>query len=59
MTQINAQRMTVEVEGDFVVFLIGMRINKPLKVHKWVAHVPGKAAHAEGAQESPESGLLG
>ena len=26
------QRMTAEVDGDFVVFLIGMRINKPWKV---------------------------
>jgi len=23
------QRMTAEIDGDFVVFLIGMRINKP------------------------------
>lgn len=28
-------RMTADVEGDFVVFLIGMRINKPWLVHKW------------------------
>ena len=29
-------RMTAKMEGDFVVFLIGMRINKPLAVHKYV-----------------------
>ena len=29
------QRMTVKIEGDFVVFLIGMRINKLWKIHKW------------------------
>lgn len=29
------QRMTVKLEGDFVVFIIGMRINKFWKVHKW------------------------
>lgn len=28
-------RFTADIDGDFVVFLIGMRINKPLKVHKW------------------------
>ncbi|GAA0573987.1 DUF4188 domain-containing protein [Paractinoplanes ferrugineus] len=28
--------MTAEVDGDFVVFLIGMRINKWWKLHKWV-----------------------
>ena len=29
------QRMTAEVDGDFVVFLIGTRINKPLKIRSW------------------------
>jgi Domain of unknown function (DUF4188) len=32
---IHRQRLTAQIEGDFVVFLIGMRINKPLKVYKW------------------------
>jgi len=32
---INPQRLAATMEGDFVVFLIGMRINKPLMVHKW------------------------
>ena len=35
MARIFADRMTADIEGDFVVFLIGMRINKPWKVHKW------------------------
>ena len=28
-------RHTARIEGDFVVFLIGMRINRLLQVHKW------------------------
>ena len=32
---IDRRRLTADLEGDFVVFLIGMRINEPLKVHKW------------------------
>jgi hypothetical protein len=28
-------RMTANLDGDFVVLLIGMRVNKPWKVHKW------------------------
>jgi GH15 family glucan-1,4-alpha-glucosidase len=32
---IHQKRLTAQIEGDFVVFLIGMRINQPLKVHKW------------------------
>ena len=32
---IHRSRLTATLDGDFVVFLIGMRINAPLKVHKW------------------------
>lgn len=35
MTKILSDRMTVDIEGDFVVFLIGMRMNKLWKVWKW------------------------
>ncbi len=31
---INKERLTATLDGDFVVFLIGMRINKPLLIHK-------------------------
>ena len=34
MAKIIPKRVTAELEGDFVVFLIGIRINKPWKVHK-------------------------
>ena len=46
MAKVNNQRMTVEIEGDFVVFLIGMRINKPWKIHKWLPVFAGDAADA-------------
>jgi hypothetical protein len=36
MAEIVSARMTAEIEGDFVVFIIGMRINKRWKLHKWV-----------------------
>lgn len=35
MVDIVKQRMTVEVEEEFVVFLIGMRVNKWWMIHKW------------------------
>ena len=35
MAQVFPGRWTAELEGDFVVFLIGMRVNRPWKVHKW------------------------
>ena len=36
MATVVPQRMAAQIEGDFVVFLIGMRINKPWKLHKWL-----------------------
>ncbi len=37
MESIIPQRVTADVNADeFVVFLIGMRVNKPWKVHKWL-----------------------
>ncbi len=36
MAQVIAQRMTADVEGEVVVFLIGMRINRFWKIHKWL-----------------------
>ena len=36
MAKVLAKRMTAEVEGEFVVFLIGMRINAFWKIHKWL-----------------------
>ena len=35
MARIINARMTAEIEGDFVVFLIGFRVNKFWKVWKW------------------------
>ena len=35
MAKIISSRMSAEMDGEFVVFLIGMRINKPWKLHKW------------------------
>jgi hypothetical protein len=43
MADVIPQRMSAQVEGDFVVFLIGMRINKPWKLHKWLPVVPRDA----------------
>ena len=33
---IQRERLTATLEGNFVVFLIGMRINKPLLIHRWL-----------------------
>jgi hypothetical protein len=36
ISQIIPARMTARLEGDFVVFLIGMRVNRWWKFGKWV-----------------------
>jgi hypothetical protein len=33
---IRRERLTATLDGNFVVFLIGMRINRPWQVHKWL-----------------------
>jgi hypothetical protein len=53
------QRMTAELEGDFVVFLIGMRINKPWKIHKWLPVALAMPRMLKELARRPEAGLLG
>jgi len=60
MSEVIPQRMAAQIEGDFVVFLIGMRINKPWLVHKWwpvFSAMPKMLKELEAA--GPETGFLG
>ena len=59
MAQVIPQRMTVEIEGDFVVFLIGMRINRLWKPHKWLPVFLAMPRMLKELQAHPESGFLG
>ena len=36
MAAVIDRRMSAEMDGEFVVFLIGMRINRIWKIHKWL-----------------------
>ena len=54
-----ARRVTAKIEGDFVVFLIGMRINKPWKVHKWLPVFLAMPRMIRELEQRPESGFLG
>jgi len=60
MPSVIPARMTARIEGDFVVFLIGMRINKPWKIHRWY---PVASAMPRMLKEvsalGPEHGFLG
>jgi hypothetical protein len=52
------QRMTAEIDGDFVVFLIGMRINRWWKVHKWLPVVRAMPRMLAELRKDPASGFL-
>jgi len=61
MAKVNEQRMAAKIEGDFVVFLIGIRINKPWKLHKWLPVFLGmpKMLKELDTLPSDETGFLG
>lgn len=61
MSKVIADRMTASIEGDFVVFLIGMRINKPWKLHKWVPAITAMPKMLKELSRQPveETGFLG
>ena len=59
MTHINARRLTVDIDGDFVVFLIGFRINKFWKIHKWLPVFLAMPRMLKELEKHPESGFLG
>jgi hypothetical protein len=46
------------MEGDFAVFLIGMRINKPLLIHKWLPVMAAMPRMLKELYTQPELGLL-
>src|SRR3954469_21864429 len=47
------------IEGHFVVFLIGMRINKPLKVRDWLFVFRAMPRMIKELEAHPDSGFLG
>src|SRR5690349_10219593 len=59
MAQVIPSRVTAEIEGDFVVFLIGMRVNKPWKVHKWLPVFLAMPPILRELKDHPDSGFLG
>jgi hypothetical protein len=53
------RRMTGHIEGDFVVFLIGMRINQPWRVGKWLPVFSAMPKMIAELRANPASGFLG
>ena len=55
---IRPERLTATLDGEFVVFLIGMRINKPLMVHKWWPVATAMPRMLDELARRPELGFL-
>jgi hypothetical protein len=59
MSQINPGRMTHHHEGELVVFLIGMRINKPWRLDAWLPTFMAMPKMLAELSRDKESGFLG
>ncbi|MEM1313387.1 MAG: DUF4188 domain-containing protein [Pseudomonadota bacterium] len=53
-----AARMAGELDGDFVVLLIGMRANQPWKIWRWAPVALAMRAMLKELEADPEAGLL-
>lgn len=54
-----SERLTATLDGDFVLFLIGMRVNAPWKVHRWLPVMRAMPRMLAELQRQPQLGLLG
>lgn len=62
MAKVNQGRWTAEIEGDFVVFIIGARVNKPWQLVRIIRDLGGRRGMNHMLKyltEYPEKGLLG
>jgi Domain of unknown function (DUF4188) len=57
--KVNKGRYSADIEGDFVVFLIGMRFNKPWKIHRWLPVATAMPRMLRALEEQRDLGLLG
>src|SRR5215217_1871266 len=58
MAEVIDKRVTAEIDGAFVVFLIGMRINKIWKAWKWLP-IFAMPRMLRELEQRPEAGFLG
>lgn len=59
MAEVINQRMYAKMDGDFVVFLIGMRVNSLWKIHKWLPVAMAMPRMIKELYTKPEAGFLG
>ena len=59
MAAIVRQRMMARIDGDFCVFLIGMRVNQWLKIHHWWPVAMAMPRMIKELYANPQTGFLG
>lgn len=59
MAQIKKERMTADLEGDFVAFLLGMRITAFWKIHTWAPVFLAMPRMLRERSTQEDFGLLG
>lgn len=59
MTQVVNGRFTARKDEPFVVFIIGMRINRPLAIRKWLPTLRAMGPMLRELYRHPEKGFLG
>lgn len=59
MAHVIPGRFTADIEGPFVVFLIGMRVNRLRAFRKWMPTARAMGPMIRTLSEHPEKGLLG
>jgi hypothetical protein len=59
MARIRPARMTHRHSGELVVFLIGMRFNRPWRVDQWLPAFTAMPRMLRELMSDPESGLMG
>jgi hypothetical protein len=55
---IHHERLTARLDGNFVLFLIGMRINRPWLVHKWWPVAMAMPRMIAELRRQPELGFI-
>jgi hypothetical protein len=59
MAKVFAGRYTAQIDGSFVVFMIGMRVNRLWAVHKWLPTMMAMGPMIRTLYQHPEKGFLG
>jgi hypothetical protein len=59
MARVIPGRFTAQIDEPFVIFMIGMRVNRPLAFRKWVPTARAMGPMLRELYDNPQKGFLG